>query len=100
MNYDAETSTVELTNADGKSLKFITNDNKTVNGNGEVKKIGAVLKEENGVSYLPLPYFAEFCGKETVNGEYGTVFITDKGKNINDNPAALEYIYSELCGEK
>ena len=100
VNYDAETSTVELTNADGKSLKFITNDNKTVNGNGEVKKIGAVLKEENGVSYLPLPYFAEFCGKETVNGEYGTVFITDKGKNINDNPAALEYIYSELCGEK
>lgn len=100
VNYDEETSTVTITNADGKNLRFITNDNKTINDEGDVKKIGAVLKEENGVSYLPLPYFAEFCGKEIVDGEYGTLFIINNDADISDNHTALEYIYGELCEKK
>lgn len=99
VEYDEQTSEVTLTNSAGNSINFITNDNKIVSEDG-VKKIGAVLKEENGVSYIPLPYFAEFCGKAIVNGEHETVFITDKGKDISDNTAALEYIYGELLKDE
>ncbi|MBP3362167.1 MAG: copper amine oxidase N-terminal domain-containing protein [Clostridia bacterium] len=95
VDYDDATGIASVTNQAGNEISYKVGDN-LVNVDGDIKKFGVYMKNDNGVSYIPLQTLCDLLGKSIYTDENGITFIYETGVDFEIGSEITEYLLSEV----